>query len=193
MKEIVFATNNLNKIREVSELLGKQYHFLSLQDIGCMEELEETQPTLEGNAIQKAEYVFNNYQKDCFSEDTGLEIKALNGAPGVITARYAGEQRDNQANMAKVISELKEKTDRSAQFRTVIALFINEEQHLFEGIVKGKIALSQSGQEGFGYDPIFIPEGHDISFAEMDSSAKNAISHRGRAVQKLMAFLEENA
>lgn len=190
MKKIVFATNNNNKIKEVTALLGNKYHFLSLNDINCLEELEETSPTIEGNALQKARYVFNEYNEDCFSEDTGLEIKALNGAPGVITARYAGPERDNDANMAKVMAELSDKTDRSARFKTVIALILDGKEYLFEGIINGKIATEKSGEKGFGYDPIFIPEDHSISFAEMNATAKNKISHRGRAVQKLMSFLE---
>lgn len=190
MKKIVFATNNPNKIREVNVLLSGQYQFLSLKDIGCLEELEESSDTLEGNAIQKAQYVYDTYNRDCFSEDTGLEVHALDGAPGVITARYAGSERDNQANMAKVLAELENKKDRSAQFRTILALFIDGQQHLFEGIVKGHIALQPSGEGGFGYDPIFIPEGHSSAFAEMPATSKNAISHRGRAIQKLINFLE---
>lgn len=190
MQQIVFATNNPNKIKEVNALLGDQYNFLSLQEIGCTQELEETQDTLEGNAIQKASYVQQHFDCNCFSEDTGLEIHALNGAPGVITARYAGPERNNEANMAKVLEELKQHQDRSAQFRTVIALFLDGEQHLFEGIVKGRIALEKQGDQGFGYDPIFIPEGHDISFAQMDRSTKNTMSHRARAIQKLTTFLK---
>ncbi len=191
MKKIVFATNNPNKIREVNTLLSGRYHFLSLKDIGCLEELEESRPTLEGNAIQKAQYVYDTYKEDCFSEDTGLEIMALDGAPGVITARYAGPKRDNQANMARVLSELADKDDRSAQFRTVLALFLDGEQHLFEGIVTGHIAMTPSGRDGFGYDPLFIPDGHSSTFAEMSAKDKNEISHRGRAIRKLIKFLGE--
>ena len=193
MRSIVFATNNPNKIREVKALLGQQYEFLSLTDVGCEEEIPETSPTIPGNALQKARYLHENYQKDCFSEDTGLEIDALDGAPGVITARYAGPERDAQANMNKLLKELEGKENRGAQFRTVIALIIDGQEHLFEGIVRGQIAHKQQGEGGFGYDPVFIPEGHEITFAEMSAAEKNAISHRGRAVAKLQAFLQQYA
>lgn len=193
MKTIVFATNNAHKIREVQALLGDSYEFLSLADVGCQEELPETSPSLEGNALQKARYLYQHYGRDCFSEDTGLEVDALDGAPGVITARYAGPQRSAQDNMAKLLQELAPKTNRSAQFRTVIALILDGQEYLFEGISRGQIAASTSGTKGFGYDPLFIPEGHTTTFAEMTAEAKNAISHRGRAVVKLQAFLEQLA
>lgn len=192
MKTIVFATNNPNKVREVKQLLGNHYNFLSLAEAGCTEELPETSPTLEGNALQKARHLHQHYgQPSCFSEDTGLEVYALGMAPGVITARYAGPSRDAQANMQKLLTELASHTDRRARFRTVIALILDGEEHLFEGIVEGQIAASLEGEGGFGYDPIFIPEGHDTTFAQMSSDAKNAISHRGRAVAKLQAFLTQ--
>jgi XTP/dITP diphosphohydrolase len=191
MKEIVFATANPNKVREVKEVLGETYLIKSLPDIGCHEDIAETSDTFEGNALLKARYVFNNYQLNCFSEDTGLEVDALNGEPGVITARYAGPERDNHANMNLVLQKLDGKTDRGAQFRTVVALILDGKEYTFEGICRGRIAHQKTGTGGFGYDPIFIPEGYDTSFAEMEASAKNAISHRGQAVQKLITFLQE--
>jgi len=193
MKTIVFATNNAHKISEVQQLLGASYHFLSLTDIGCFEELPETSSTLEGDALQKARYVRDHFGYDCFSEDTGLEVAALNGAPGVITARYAGEQRNPEDNMAKLLAELAGNNNRQARFRTVIALLIADEEHLFEGIVNGTISEHQSGAAGFGYDPVFVPAGYQVTFAEMPPTAKNAISHRGRAVAKLQAFLAQQA
>lgn len=191
MKTLVFATNNPNKIKEVKALLGHDYNFLSLKDVGCLEDIPETRPTIEGNAIQKAEYLRDNYQHDCFSEDTGLEVKALNGAPGVITARYAGPQRNATDNMNKLLQELGHHTDRSARFKTVIALIIDGQTHLFEGIVNGTISEHIHGAGGFGYDPVFIPKGHTTTFAEMSPAEKNAISHRGRAIAKLHAFLND--
>lgn len=187
---LVFATANPNKVREVAQLVGDKYNFLSLADINVTEEVPETQATIQGNAIQKAEYVAGNYEKDCFAEDTGLEIAALDGAPGVYSARYAGPARDAEANMQKVLEELKDKEDRSAQFRTVIALRIDGRTKTFEGIVKGKIAEAPSGKKGFGYDPIFIPEGETRTFAEMKQEEKAAISHRGRAVRALVQYLK---
>lgn len=189
MKTIVFATNNPNKIREVQALLGDQYRFLSLADINCGEELPETSATLEGNALQKARYVKENYGHDCFAEDTGLEVAALGGEPGVYTARYAGPERSDQANMAKVLEGLADKADRRARFRTVIALLLDGEEHLFEGIAPGVIAAAPQGEGGFGYDPIFVPDGHATTFAEMSREAKNDISHRGQAIRRLQAFL----
>lgn len=189
--EIVFATNNPHKIKEVNEVLGNAFEIKGLKEIGCNEELPETQPTLEGNALQKARYVLENYGADCFSEDTGLEIEVLGGEPGVITARYAGAERDPDANMNLVLQKLAGKDNRKAQFRTVIALLINGEEHLFEGVVKGKIAYEKRGAGGFGYDPIFIPDGYEQTFAELSSAIKNSISHRARATRKLIAFLKE--
>ncbi len=188
---IVFATANPNKIREVLALLDEGVRIVSLKDIGCEEDIPETQPTIEGNALQKARYVKDNYKIDCFAEDTGLEINALGGEPGVYSARYAGEAKDSEANMAKVLAKLEGKTDRTAQFKTVVALTLNNEEFTFEGICKGQIATSKSGAGGFGYDPIFIPEGYDISFAEMSAAEKNKISHRGKAIHKLKIFLNQ--
>ncbi|RME97449.1 MAG: non-canonical purine NTP diphosphatase [Bacteroidetes bacterium] len=191
MKTLVFATNNAHKIAEVKAMLGDQYDFLSLSDIGCHEDIPETSPTIPGNAIQKARYVKDKYGYDCFSEDTGLEIDALTGAPGVLSARYAGPARDSKANMAKVLSELADKSDRGAQFRTVIALIMDGDTQLFEGIVRGHITTAPVGEGGFGYDPIFIPEGYDRTFAQMSAATKNSISHRARAIRKLRAFLKK--
>lgn len=188
---IVFATANPNKIREVLALLDEGVRIVSLKDIGCEEDIPETQPTIEGNALQKARYVKDNYKIDCFAEDTGLEINALGGEPGVYSARYAGEAKDSEANMAKVLAKLEGKTDRTAQFKTIVALTLNNEEFTFEGICKGQIATSKSGAGGFGYDPIFIPDGYNISFAEMAASEKNKISHRGKAIHKLKTFLNQ--
>jgi XTP/dITP diphosphohydrolase len=193
MQEIVFATNNTNKIREVQELMGQAYRFRSLTDIGCREELPETSDTLEGNALQKGRYVWDHFRCNCFSEDTGLEVYALGGAPGVITARYAGEARSPQANMNLLLTNLQGNPDRSARFRTVIALILDGREWLFEGIVEGRIAEAPRGDGGFGYDPIFEPEGLGLTFAEMASDAKHRISHRGRAMTRLQAFLSDPA
>jgi XTP/dITP diphosphohydrolase len=189
MKNLVFATGNPNKIKEANDLLPADLEIKGLKDIGCTEDVPETSPTIQGNALQKARYVFENYKVNCFSEDTGLEIDALNGEPGVYTARYAGEARDKEANMAKAIANLEGKSNRGAQFRTVIALIIDGEEHTFEGIARGTIAMQKQGTEGFGYDPIFIPAGFDRSFAQMTQTEKNEISHRGQAVRKLVKFL----
>lgn len=186
---IVFATNNEHKIREVREMLGEHYQFLSLADINCFRDLPETRETLEGNAKQKAAYVVQHFDYDCFAEDTGLEVDALYGEPGVRTARYAGEARDERANMAKLLAKLTGQTKRTARFRTVIALMLDGKTHLFEGVVEGRIAEEPRGEGGFGYDPIFIPEGHDRTFAEMGPAEKNPISHRGLAMAKLQEFL----
>lgn len=191
MPSIVFATSNPNKIREVKEMLPSGFEIRSLADIGCTEEVPETQPTIEGNALQKAHYVTDHYGVDCFAEDTGLEVSALNGAPGVYSARYAGPKRDAQDNMDLLLKNLADKSDRSARFKTVIALTLNGQTHTFTGIINGTIATKKTGTDGFGYDPIFIPEQHTISFAEMDKSTKNKISHRGRAMAQFLAFLKE--
>jgi XTP/dITP diphosphohydrolase len=185
--KLVFATNNQNKVKEVSALLGDGIEVLSLAEIGCTEELEETQDTLQGNAKQKARYVYDTYGYNCFADDTGLEITALNGEPGVYSARYAGPECKAEDNMGKVLSGLQKSTDRSARFRTVIHLVIDDVDTVFEGQVVGEITREKSGAEGFGYDPIFLPEGREITFAEMELSEKNEISHRGRAVRKLVA------
>lgn len=191
MRQIIFATSNPHKVREVNELLGSRFQILSLKDIGCEEELPETQDTVAGNAQQKARYLKAHYGHDCFAEDTGLEIDALDGAPGVYTARYAGPQRDPQDNMQLVLEQLADTQYRTARFRTVIALILDGREYLFEGIAEGNIAEQQSGDAGFGYDPIFIPEGYAQTFAEMESDEKNAISHRGRAVEQLAQFLAQ--
>ena len=177
--KLVFATSNPGKIKEVNEMLSDGMDIAGLKDIGCHEEVPETSPTIKGNALQKARYVFEKYHVNCFSEDTGLEIDALNGEPGVYTARYAGEERDSNANMAKAIENLKGKTNRGAQFKTVIALVIDGKEYTFEGIARGTISHQKMGTEGFGYDPIFIPEGYETSFAQMSAKEKNKISHRG--------------
>ena len=189
--ELVFATNNAHKLEEVRQILGDGFKVLSLNDINCHEDIPETADTFQGNALQKARYVKEHYGYDCFADDTGLEVKALDGAPGVHSARYAGDH-DSEANMTKLLKELEKKTDRSAQFRTVIALILNEQEHLFEGIVKGRIANGRCyGDGGFGYDPIFIPDGFDVSFSQMSPESKNLVSHRGRAVRKLSDYLKK--
>jgi len=189
MKKLIFATANPNKVREVNQLLAGKYLIESLADIGFTEEVPETTPTIEGNALQKVRYVHERIDKSCFSEDSGLEIDFLDGAPGVITAHYAGPERDANANMDLVLRQLGDTNNRGAQFRTVVALILDNREYTFEGIAKGSIAFQKSGSEGFGYDPIFIPDGYDISFAEMDKDTKNKISHRAIAVNKLIDFL----
>lgn len=191
MKKIVFATSNPNKIREVKQLLGDRFEILGLKDINCTEEIPETQGTIEGNALQKARFIKDNYNVDCFSEDSGLEIDALNGAPGVDTAFYGGAERSADKNMARVLDELSDKEDRSGQFKTVIALISEGKEMTFTGIARGTIRQVKSGDGGFGYDPIFEPIGYDITFAEMDALEKNKISHRGKAVRKLVSYLED--
>jgi len=187
--KIVFATNNPNKLKEIQALMPVGIEILSLKEIGCTEDIPETGTTLEANAFQKAHYLKENYGYDCFADDTGLEVEALNGAPGVYSARYAGPERSAEANMAKILEELKEKENRKAQFRTAIALILNGEEQLFEGMVEGHISQAKQGDEGFGYDPIFLPENDQRSFAQMTMDEKGAISHRGRAVRKLVDFL----
>lgn len=189
--KLIFATNNLNKLAEVQKMLSKQYLVLGLNDIGCTEDIPETAPTLEGNATLKSMYVHNNYGVNCFADDTGLEIDALNGEPGVISARYAGTDKDAEGNMEKVLANLQGITNRKARFRTVISLILDGKEYQFEGIVNGTILSEKQGEKGFGYDPIFMPEGYDRSFAEIDMDIKNKISHRGLAVQKLIAFLNK--
>ena len=187
--KLVFATNNAHKLEEIREMAGGQYGIVSLKEIGCQEEIPEEQDTLEGNALQKARFVKERYGADCFADDTGLEIAALGGEPGVRSARYAGEGHDSEANMRKVLAKMEGVDDRRARFRTVIALILDGEEHLFEGEVRGEILREKHGAEGFGYDPIFRPEGFAESFAEMSLDAKNAISHRGRATRALIGFL----
>jgi len=188
--KLVFATNNPNKLSELQALVPEGIEILSLKEINCNKELPETNPTLEGNALQKAQYVYQNYGFNCFADDTGLEIEALGGAPGVYSARYAGEDCKAEDNMKKVLNKLENKDNRNAKFRTVIALIIKGEENLFEGECSGKIKKTKSGVEGFGYDPIFTPEGHAITFAEMSKQEKGAISHRGKAVEELVEFLK---
>ena len=187
--KLVFATNNPNKLSEIRSLVPDGIEILSLKDINCNEELPETNPTLEENALQKAKYVNTHYGFNCFADDTGLEIDMLGGAPGVYSSRYAGEDCKAEDNMRKVLAKLKNESDRTAKFRTVIALIVDGEVTLFEGECKGRITKTKSGIEGFGYDPIFTPDGYEITFAEMNKVEKGAISHRGKAVEKLVSFL----
>lgn len=196
--KIVFATNNQHKLQEIRDILGDQFEILSLADIGCHEDIPETGNTLEANAHQKAEYVFDHYHIDCFADDTGLEVDALGGAPGVHSARYAeGTDHNSEANMAKLLRELGDNDNRKARFRTVISLIQMEggnpvcsREYQFEGVVEGRIDREKHGSEGFGYDPVFIPEGYDKSFAELGEEIKNQISHRARAVKKLAEWLK---
>ncbi|TWJ18527.1 XTP/dITP diphosphohydrolase [Bacteroides zoogleoformans] len=188
-KKFVFATNNTHKLEEVSAILGKKIELLSMKDIDCNVDIPETADTLEGNALIKARYIFENYHLDCFADDTGLEVEALNGAPGVYSARYAGDAHDSEANMKKLLKEMENVENRRARFRTVFALIINGKEHLFEGIVKGEIIKNRKGTSGFGYDPVFVPEGYSQTFAEMGNELKNKISHRAMATQKLCHFL----
>lgn len=193
LKKIIFATNNRHKLEEVQSMLGSSWVLVTPKECNVMEDIPETQPTIEGNALQKAEYLFDKTQQNCFADDTGLEIEALDGEPGVRSARYAsdGEECDNEANMAKVLSLLEGKGSRKARFRTVIALILNGEKHLFEGVVDGEIIMEKTGDKGFGYDPIFRPNGYKETFAQMTMEQKNEISHRSRAVAKLVEFLGE--
>ena len=189
MIKLVFATNNENKIKEINALLTNSIKLLSLKDIGCFEDIPETANTIEGNAILKAQYVYEKYGYNCFADDTGLEINALHGEPGVYSARYAGKEKNADKNMDKVLQKLSNSSDRNAQFKTVVALVINGEISTFEGIIEGEITSEKHGKDGFGYDPIFKPNNYEITFAEMPLSEKNNISHRGRAVKKLIDFL----
>lgn len=195
MKKLVFATNNKHKLAEVRAILGNQFDILSLNDIKCYEELPETANTLEGNARQKALYIHQHYHYNCFADDTGLEVEALDGAPGVYSARYAalegtGEAHDSQANMNRLLRDLQYADNRKAQFRTAICLILDDKEYLFEGIVKGQITREQRGTSGFGYDPIFQPEGYSNTFAELGDDVKNTISHRALAVKELVEFLQ---
>lgn len=190
-RKLVFATNNAHKLEEVAAILGDQVELLSLNDIGCQADIPETAETLEGNALLKSSYIYKNYHLDCFADDTGLEVEALNGAPGVYSARYAGgEGHDAQANMRKLLHELDGKENRKAQFRTAISLILDGKEYLFEGVIKGEIIKEKRGDSGFGYDPVFMPEGYDRTFAELGNDIKNQISHRALAVQKLCEFLQ---
>lgn len=191
-RKLVFATNNAHKLEEVRAILGNAVEVLSLKDIGCSADIPETAETLEGNAALKAEYIYKNYGMDCFADDTGLEVEALGGAPGVYSARYAGgDGHDSEANMKKLLAELAGEKNRKAQFRTAICLIEDGKEYLFEGIVKGAIIEEKRGGSGFGYDPVFIPEGYTETFAEMGADEKNKISHRARAVQRLCAYLKQ--
>lgn len=190
--KLVFATNNLNKLKEVQEILSDSIEILSLKDINCFDEVDETELTLEGNAKLKANHITKKYGFNCFADDTGLEVESLDNKPGVFSARYAGEPSNSENNMQKLLLELKDKENRKAQFRTVVCLNLNNEQYIFEGICEGEILKEKQGEKGFGYDPIFKPAGFSESFAEMSSEEKNKISHRGLAIQKLVNFLNEN-
>lgn len=187
--QLVFATNNHNKIKEVQSLIPQHIKLLSLEDIGCLEDVPETQTTIEGNAKQKAEYIKTNYGYDCFADDTGLEVQALNGDPGVYSARYAGEQRNADDNINKLLNELKPHANRHAQFKTVIALHLNGKLQTFTGICEGDITQTKQGEKGFGYDPIFKAKGYTKTFAEISLEEKNTIGHRGKAVKQLIDFL----
>lgn len=194
MKELIMATNNAHKLQEVRQILGERFLVKGLAEIGCHEDIPETASTLEGNALQKARYVHDHYGLDCFADDTGLEVEALDGAPGVFTARFGqmngyGESHDAEANIHCLLEKLQHSENRHARFRTAIALVMDGQEHLFEGIVEGEILRQKSGCEGFGYDPVFAPEGRGVSFAEMPAHEKNAISHRGRAIEALVRFL----
>ena len=187
---LVFATNNKHKLEEMRAILGGKVELLSLADIDCHDDIPETADTLEGNALIKARYIYDKYGCACFADDTGLEVDALGGEPGVYSARYAGENNDSEANMRKLLQNLTGKSERSAQFRTVIALIIEGEEFLFDGIVRGRISEERMGNAGFGYDPIFVPDGYEESFAQMAAEQKNAISHRSRAASALNDYLE---
>lgn len=192
-KRLVFATNNAHKLEEIRAILGNSIEILSLADIHCHADIPETADTLEGNARQKSRYVYEHYGLDCFADDTGLEVENLGGAPGVYSARYAdGQGHDSQANMNKLLKEMEEKNDRKAQFRTIISLIEKGEERQFEGIVKGQITREKRGESGFGYDPIFQPDGYETTFAELGSDIKNRISHRARAVAALCDYLRKN-
>lgn len=190
--KIVFATNNENKIKEIQSMLPKSIEIISLESIGCHEDIPETADTIVGNAVLKANYVTEKYGYDCFADDTGLEVEALNGEPGVFSARYAGEQKSAEDNMDKLLANLENSTNRNAQFKTVIALNLKGKQHLFTGIAKGEITLEKTGNQGFGYDPIFRPESHRETFAQLSLETKNTISHRGKATRELIAFLNQD-
>ncbi|HIW19535.1 MAG TPA: non-canonical purine NTP diphosphatase [Candidatus Alistipes pullicola] len=187
--KLYFATNNIYKLKEVQEVVGDSFQIESMRSLGINEDIPEDQQTLEGNALQKARFLYDRTGESCFADDTGLEVDALNGAPGVYSARYAGDAKNSFDNMALLLKNMSGKQNRKARFRTVIALILDGKEYLFEGIVNGTIAEEPRGTAGFGYDPLFVPDGYSTTFAEMDSEAKNAISHRGRAVEKLAAFL----
>ena len=189
MTELIFATNNLHKLQEIQQAVGNTINILSLKDIGCDEDIPETASTLEGNASLKSWFIYNHFHKNCFADDTGLEVEALYGRPGVHSARYAGPGHDHQKNIEKLLSELQGVGNRKARFRTVISLIMDGNEIIFEGIANGNISNQKHGDKGFGYDPVFIPDGYKKSFAEMDLDEKNIISHRGIAVRKLLNYL----
>ena len=191
--KIVFATNNKNKVLEIKALLPADFEVLSLEDIGCTEEIPETSETIEGNALQKAHYIKDNYGYDCFADDTGLEVEALSGEPGVYSARYAGEEKNDNANIEKLLENLQNSLNRKARFKTVIALYLDERTHTFTGICEGEILIEKKGSHGFGYDPVFQPLESEKSFAEMDLSEKSKVSHRGKATKKLIEFLRKKS
>ncbi|MCR9063047.1 MAG: non-canonical purine NTP diphosphatase [Cytophagales bacterium] len=190
MKTICLATNNKHKVEELQEMLKGIFEVKTLEEIGCQEEIEETAETFAGNSLIKAQYVFNQYKVSCIADDSGLEVEALNGEPGVYSARYAGEHGNHEKNMDKLLSKLEREKNRKAQFRTVITLILDGEVEMFEGIVEGEILKEKRGNQGFGYDPVFVPKGYNTTFAEMSLEQKNPISHRGRAIAKLKAHLE---
>lgn len=191
MRNLVFATNNQHKLNEVKSVVGEKFRILSLKDIDCKDDIPETADTLEGNALMKARYIYDKYGVDCFADDTGLEVDALDGQPGVYSARYAGEENDSQKNMNKLLKVLKDESNRKARFRTVLALIENGKASCFEGIVEGVITHEKSGDAGFGYDPIFVPTGYEKTFAELGDDEKNKISHRALAIHKLSDYLNE--
>ena len=190
MMKIVFATNNAHKLDEVRQVVGDKFALVSLRECGIVEDIPENEPTLEGNALAKARYIYERTGADCFADDTGLEVDALGGEPGVRSARYATDAHDDEANKRLLLERLQGVENRAAQFRTAVALIMGGKEYLFEGIVRGRIATEQHGEGGFGYDPLFVPEGYDRTFAQMSAEEKNAISHRGRAVRKLAEFLQ---
>jgi XTP/dITP diphosphohydrolase len=190
MMELVFATNNKHKLEELSHLAGEKFKLLSLREINCFDDIAETADTLEGNAAIKARFIWEKFGRNCFADDTGLEVEALDGRPGVYSARYAGENQNSAANVAKLLDEMDGKENRKARFRTVICLIIGGEEFFFDGIVNGHITIERKGMEGFGYDPVFQPDGYSQTFAEMDLSAKSKISHRGKATEQLVSFLK---
>ena len=188
--ELIFATNNLNKLSEVQKIVGQQFNIISLHESGFEGEIPENQTTLEGNALEKARFINSKTGKNCFADDTGLEVESLNGEPGVYSARYAGKENNADENIKKLLKNLKHQINRKAQFKTVIALIINQKEYLFEGIVKGRIIHEKKGLSGFGYDPVFVPDGYNETFAQMSIDKKNKISHRAIAINKLASFLK---
>ena len=189
--KLVFATHNKNKLKEISAIIPKEFKIFSLEDIGCHEEIPETAPTIEENAILKVDFVKQHYKVDCFADDTGLEVDSLNGEPGVLSARYAGEEKNNEANIEKLLEKLKDKVSRKAQFKTVIALSLDDHEFLFQGICKGEITHERRGSNGFGYDAVFLPEGSNKTFGEMKMEEKATYSHRAKAIQDLLDYLKD--